>query len=782
VSRFGRVARTPLSRTTATLSRVAATAPAVSPVKGPARSGWSAEEIREAGGRFLGGGWATVRSRHLLSIRKVTDWLETFPGEDWQQRWLLSGANAAGRQWGPPGLSAAVRERMVDGARSLIVLGVIAPSYGWLAGVSLNRCYSMFREHNHEDGFAVLAKRATAHGDDQRVTTAVNLITRMAIVNSRDPRELTLDDVTHYEAAQRGAGRPLDGMPLAYELLHEVGALKGAPPTLRQYRARGQLTVAELVDRYPIANRGVRDVLLQYLSERAPALDYTSLNMLTQGLAGLFWLDVERHHPGLDTLRLDPPMVQAWKQRLRVRSDGKPRQGVHGVYFMVRAFYLDVQQWALEDPSRWAQWAAPCPITEADIREYHKSATRRQAAMQQRTRTLLPVLPQLVTAAEAELDRLTRMLAVVETVAPGAQFTVDGISYRRHGTARHVSTGRFVSRLDQPGRRFDVERAADGAFWTWAGIEVLRRTGTRIEELLELTHLSMRQYRTPAGETVALLQISPSKTDRERVIPADPDLVAVLARIIRRVKDPATGRIPLLSRYDYHERTFGARLPHLFQRVTQRRLEVINSGFIRNRITELAARADIVDTDGSPLRFTPHDFRRIFSTETVNSGLPIHIAAKLLGHLDLNTTRGYVAVYPEQVIAQYRRYLDARRGSRPAEEYREPTDGEWTEFREHFSLRKVALGTCNRPYGTPCQHEHACIRCPMLRMDLAQVPRLLQIETNTRERLVEAGEQQWLGEVAALQESLRHIAAKKEQAERLRHQADHNEAGPDALR
>ncbi|MFH8385202.1 GbsR/MarR family transcriptional regulator [Kitasatospora sp. NPDC018058] len=47
---------------------------------------------------------------------------------------------------------------------------------------------------------------------------------------------------------------------------------------------------------------------------------------------------------------------------------------------------------------------------------------------------------------------------------------------------------------------------------------------------------SLRQYQAPTGATVPLLQISPSKTDRERVIPADPDLVAVLARIIRRIK------------------------------------------------------------------------------------------------------------------------------------------------------------------------------------------------------------------------------------------------------
>lgn len=56
----------------------------------------------------------------------------------------------------------------------------------------------------------------------------------------------------------------------------------------------------------------------------------------------------------------------------------------------------------------------------------------------------------------------------------------------------------------------------------------------------------------------------------------------------------------------------------------------------------------------------------------------------------------------------------------------------------------------------------------MLRLDLAQEPRLLEIEANTRERLGEAQRMQWLGEVAGLQESLRHIAVKKQQAERLR--------------
>jgi hypothetical protein len=47
-----------------------------------------------------------------------------------------------------------------------------------------------------------------------------------------------------------------------------------------------------------------------------------------------------------------------------------------------------------------------------------------------------------------------------------------------------------------------------------------------------------------------------------------------------------------------------------------------------------------------------------------------------------------------------------------------------------------------------------------------------RVEDNTQERLTEARRMQWLGEVASLEESLRHIAYKKRQAERLQVQAD----------
>ncbi|MFD5469572.1 hypothetical protein [Streptomyces sp. NPDC127105] len=111
--------------------------------------------------------------------------------------------------------------------------------------------------------------------------------------------------------------------------------------------------------------------------------------------------------------------------------------------------------------------------------------------------------------------------------------------------------------------------------------------------------------------------------------------------------------------------------------------------------------------------------------------MPIHIGATLLGHLNIQTTRGYVAVFDEDVIRHYLAHLNERRPLRPDHEYRDVTSDEWDEFEEHFDKRKVELGTCGRPYGTPCQHEHACIRCPMLQVSPKMISRSTTSKTTS---------------------------------------------------
>jgi hypothetical protein len=138
----------------------------------------------------------------------------------------------------------------------------------------------------------------------------------------------------------------------------------------------------------------------------------------------------------------------------------------------------------------------------------------------------------------------------------------------------------------------------------------------------------------------------------------------------------------------------------------------------------------------------------------------------LLGHLSLETTRGYVAVFDDDVVRHYQGFLHRRRAQRPAEEYKPVTDNEWREFEQHFDQRKVELGNCARPYGTGCQHEHSCLRCPVLHIDPGMLPRLSEIETDLHARRSRAEAEGWLGEIEGIDLTLEFLQDKRNQAER----------------
>ena len=273
----------------------------------------------------------------------------------------------------------------------------------------------------------------------------------------------------------------------------------------------------------------------------------------------------------------------------------------------------------------------------------------------------------------------------------------------------------------------------DHAFWAWAIIEVLRATGIRVEELLELTHHSLVQYRLPDHRRAGAAAADRPVQDRRRAAAgrqprarrrAQPRSSAGSAA--RDGRSPA-GPPPTTA----HELRLAAagpaavpapdrhREPHDHR---QRRRHLLDAALARTGLTDPAT--------GGPLRFTPHDFRRMFITDAILNGLPPHIAQVIAGHRDINVTMGYKAVYPDEAIQAHLAFLARRRALRPTEEYRVPTDEEWQQFLGHFERRKVSTGTCGRAFGTPCIHEHACIRCPMLWPDPAQRDRLAEIRDN----------------------------------------------------
>ena len=760
----------------------------------PAQQDWpGTRQAREQVLQQLAGSAdSAAGQRSLGSIEALLDWLEDQKGGSWQHRWQASGADTAGAGWlrlpaqwlhrraGRPDRRASMLPRALVTA---VCADIVRPCLSWLVtgGCDAELARAMATSRDPE-GFAQLAGLC-AHGPGGPVpkTARTHTLRRAAVIVAAKGGELAgiqvgdLLELLDTEAEMLGAVRA--DAAACYQLLRQMGIFGPAAPTrLRELRTAGQRTPEEMIDRHNLACRPIRDLLVDYLKERQPAIDYASLEQLAHRL-GMFWADLEAHHPGIESLHLSAEAAEGWKRRLRTKAktitlpDGsktaiETERICHREFLTpVRAFYLDLAQWAVEDPARWARWAAPCPVGPAETIQ-GKVQRHRKSRMDARTRERLPVLPVLVRcAAQQHADAAARLHAA-RNARPGDLITTAGQTLAR--TTSSACAAIWAEDL-ATGKRRNLSAEEDRAFWGWAAIEVLRATGVRIEELTELSHHGLVQYRLPStGELVPLLQIAPSKTDAERLLVVSPELADVLAIIITRIREPS-GAVPLVAVYDDHERLWLPPAPVLFQRRVGSENRPIPGHTIRKLLAATLARTGLTSPDGEPLHYTPHDFRRMFLTDAILNGLPPHIAQVIAGHRDINVTLGYKATYPDEAIQAHLAFLARRRALRPTEEYRTPTDAEWQEFLGHFERRKVATGLCGRAFGTPCIHEHSCLRCALHWPDPAQRPRIAEIRANLIARIAEAEREGWLGEAEGLKISLAGAEDKLTQINRRTH-------------
>jgi integrase len=745
----------------------------------PATAQGQAEVLRRLTSPPFAAGTEGTRAGRRRGTAKMLRWLSSLPGDTWQERWQASRAEEhPGGTWvrlpvrwlSENGQGASYDDDDLSSGLLMLTCGdVIRPGLAWMLTRSHKHLAPVMAEVRDPAGFARLRELADAGPasalDDARLAatrTATLLACKGGLVS-----DVTVGDCVELADTQRrvharGGQRKVD----FYLRLRALGIFPGdAPATIRAFgQAQGQLTVEELVDRYRLQCKPVRDLLVDYLKERQPALDYASLETTGACLAGLFWARVEALSPGISTLRLPPEVARAWKEDLQTVKrtvtgpDGsrtvttRPRINAKDELIRVRAFYLDIAQWATEEPGRWAQWAVPSPVSDAEV-GWAKERRRRKARMDQRTRERLPVLPVLTrTAAERKAATAGRLQAA-QVTSPGDVIEGTGGTLRR--AVAPTANGRHVWAEDTvTGKRRNLSYEEEEAFWAFSVIEVLRLTGIRCEELLELTHHGITEYRLPTtGELVPLLQIAPSKTDTERLLLVSPELADVLSAILCRLRGPG-GDVPLTVSYDVREKVWNPPMPLLFQRSIGSENRAFTPSAVRTLLIGALASTGLTDAAGAPLMFSPHDFRRVFVTDAIMSGLPPHIAQVICGHKTIDTTIGYKAVYPAEAIEAHRAFIARRRATRPSEEYRTPTDQEWDAFLAHFEKRKVSVGTCARAFASPCVHEHACVRCSLLRPDPDQRPRLEEIRDNLHDRIAEAEREGWLGEIEGLKVSL----------------------------
>ncbi len=171
------------------------------------------------------------------------------------------------------------------------------------------------------------AVRTSSTVGDATMVPAIERVALMMAAKGGTVADVTPGDCIELMQTSRevfpGPNRSSRHSPLFYQLLHSIGAFPAdAPPTVRMFSSlfAGKLSVEQLVDRYDLACRPVRELLVDYLRERQPAVDYSTLTNLATTLTLWFWKDLERHHPGIDSLQLTPEVAAGWKQRIRTRT------------------------------------------------------------------------------------------------------------------------------------------------------------------------------------------------------------------------------------------------------------------------------------------------------------------------------------------------------------------------------------------------------------------------------------------------------------------------------
>jgi len=248
---------------------------------------------------------------HTEKIRRrgltfLLDWLEDQPGATWQERWLASGADAAGTAWRKDpaswlhgqGLSAGWRlDALASALLAAISADVVRPALGWLV-VKATGPGSLVRHlarSRDPEGFARLRALCDADPHVSAVSGSHTVYRAAELVAAKGGRlgDITVGDFLELLDTELDTLASVPGdVAVSYQMLHTTGIFgHDAPASLREIRSAGQRTPEELIDRYRLQCRPVRDLLVDYLRERQPVLDYTSLKSLACSLGMLFWQD-----------------------------------------------------------------------------------------------------------------------------------------------------------------------------------------------------------------------------------------------------------------------------------------------------------------------------------------------------------------------------------------------------------------------------------------------------------------------------------------------------------
>ncbi len=264
-------------------------------------------------------------------------------------------------------------------------------------------------------------------------------------------------------------------------------------------------------------------------------------------------------------------------------------------------------------------------------------------------------------------------------------------------------------RLPQPLPRFlppHADRALQDALeastnrLTADALLLQRACGLRIGELLDLEMDAVIEV--PGSG--AWLKVPLGKLDTERMVPIDPEILALLDRITatrtpgRPILNPRTGR-PADFLFTAHGHRLG-------------------SNRLRTELDRAARAAGIGHV-------TPHQLRHTYATALVNAGVSLQALMAILGHVSAEMSLRYGHLFNTTIRTEYERALDqakARIGALPTCPATDTTTA--TDWHTTPTIKTaLAGGYCLRaPAQGPCPYANICEHCPSFRTTSDYLP------------------------------------------------------------
>lgn len=233
---------------------------------------------------------------------------------------------------------------------------------------------------------------------------------------------------------------------------------------------------------------------------------------------------------------------------------------------------------------------------------------------------------------------------------------------------------------------------------------IIQECGLRIGELRNLRRDCLKQDANGGW----FIQFMRGKTKKETTLPISPEAAAVIQEQQKYISDHLR---------DGFEYLFCGRAQGVtVDRFAPTHSQIGAQGFIDN-LRRLAEQFDIRDASGNRWHFQSHQFRHTVGTRMVNTGVPLTIIQRYLGHESPTMTMIYAHIFDETLKKEIVKYHDTRTINIVGEvvqseqpELDNDQDLQW--MKKKILAQALPNGSCARPVAKgPCPHANACLTC-----------------------------------------------------------------------